>query len=398
MTNKINDKLLFWIDRLSSVQLTLVCLGLAMVLVVFGTLAQVHMGTFAAQKEYFNSWWIYGDLGDSRVPVFPGGLSVGALWLINLLAAFAMRFTFQRKDTGILISHFGLILLLMGQFLTQSLAYESNMPIEVGKSSNYTQAFRDTELVLIKSVDADLDEVTSIPSSLLSREIEIHPPRRPFYLVVHRFIKNAQLGMAPSPQALSLQGEGGRRPGEGPPSLATQGIGTRVSAQEIPPVTSDDDVNTPAVYVEVREGARSLGVWLVSSGLGAPQSFFSGGDEYRLAMRPRRYYLPFTLTLKEFHHDIYPGTDIPRNFSSLVHLSDPAKHEERDILIYMNHPLRYGGKTFYQASFGEGDQLSVFQVVQNPTSAGPYVSCALVVLGLAVQFFLHLLDFLRKRT
>jgi hypothetical protein len=381
MTKKVKEELLLWIDRLASVRLTLVCLALAMVLVVCGTLAQVHMGTFAAQKEYFNSWWIYGDLGDSRVPIFPGGLAVGALWMVNLLAAFGVRFSFERKDAGILISHFGIILLLMGQFLTQSLAYESNMPIEVGKSSNYTQAFRDTELALIKSVDNDLDEVTAIPSSLLSREIEIHPPHRSFYLVVHRFIKNAQLGMATDTS-----------------SLATQGIGTRVSAQEIPAVTSDDDVNTPAVYVEVREGDHSLGVWLVSSGLGAPQSFFSGGDEYRLVMRPKRYYLPFTLTLKEFHHDIYPGTDIPRNFSSLVHLSDPAKHEERDILIYMNHPLRYGGKTFYQASFGEGDKLSVFQVVQNPTSAGPYVSCALVVLGLAVQFLLHLLDFLRKRT
>jgi len=52
----------------------------------------------------------------------------------------------------------------------------------------------------------------------------------------------------------------------------------------------------------------------------------------------------------------------------------------------MNHPLRYGGKTFYQASFGKGDALSVLQVVRNPGWLIPYLSCALVALGLALHF------------
>jgi len=369
------------LERLSSVKLTLTCLGLAMILVVIGTLAQMNMGTFAAQKEYFNSWWIFTTLGDTSVPFFPGGLTIGALWMANLLAAFTVKFKYRREDAGILVSHFGLILLLAGQFLTQTLAHESNMPIQISQSRNYTESFRDTELVLIKSASNDLDEVTSIPASILSQGGEIHPPRLPFYLVVRHYMKNAQLGMA---------GAGGH-------SLATQGIGTRVAAQEIPTSSSDDEPNTTTIYLDVRQGSQSLGVWLVSLGLGAPQSFLANGEEYHLAIRPRRYYLPFTLTLKEFHHDIYAGTDIPKNFSSLVHLSDPAKNEERDALIYMNHPLRYGGKTFYQASFGEGDRLSVFQVVDNPASVTPYVSCALVVLGLAIQFLSHLLEFTRKR-
>jgi cytochrome c biogenesis protein ResB len=132
--------------------------------------------------------------------------------------------------------------------------------------------------------------------------------------------------------------------------------------------------------------------------LGAPQSFSVQGKDYRIYLRPRRHYYPFTMTLKEFHHDIYPGTDIPKNFSSRVRLTDPAKGETRDALIYMNHPLRYAGKTFYQASFGKGDTLSVFQVVENPASWAPYISCALIVLGLAIQFLSHLFEFVRKRS
>ena len=95
---------------------------------------------------------------------------------------------------------------------------------------------------------------------------------------------------------------------------------------------------------------------------------------------------PYSLTLKKFSHDIYPGTDIPKNFSSLVHISNPARSEERDVLIYMNQPLRYEGRAFYQASFGKGDTLSVLQVVQNPGWLLPYLSCTLITLGLLVHF------------
>jgi hypothetical protein len=107
-------------------------------------------------------------------------------------------------------------------------------------------------------------------------------------------------------------------------------------------------------------------------------------------MRPRRQYLPYSITLKKFSHDVYPGTDIPKNFSSLVHLSNPGRGEERDVLIYMNQPLRYDGKAFYQASFGKGDTLSILQVVENPGWLLPYLSCTLVTLGLLLHFSLSL--------
>lgn len=374
------------LDHLASVKLTLVCLGLSMVLVVSGTLAQVQLGTFAAQKEFFNSWWLYGSgFMGWKVPVFPGGLSIGALWMVNLVAAFAERFQFRRRDAGVLISHFGIILLLLGQFLTQTLAHESNMPIEVGQSSNYSESLQDMELALVMTSNPATDQVTSIPESVFSREGRIDPPGLPFSLVIRKFYRNAQLGMKP---------DGGDFP-QGP--LATQGVGTRISVQEIPPAASDDESNAVTAYMEVLEGSKSLGTWLVSSGLGAPQSFQAQGKDYQIYIRPRRHYYPFTLTLKEFRHDIYPGTDIPKNFSSLVRLENRTKNESRDALIYMNHPLHYEGKTFYQASFGKGDRLSVLQVVDNPASWGPYVSCGLVILGLLIQFLSHLYDFMRAR-
>ena len=258
----MTPKWTLWLNRLASVQLTLFCLGLAMILVLFGTLAQVQMGTFAAQKEFFNSAWIYGWVGDMKIPLFPGGLTVGALWMVNLLAAFAVSFTFHRRHTGILISHFGLIVLLLGQFLTQTLAHESNMPIEIGQTRNYSESFREMELALITSAGPQSDQVTSIPYSIFSRSSRIDPPGLPFSLLIRRFYANAQIGMDT----------------EGKTSLANRGIGPRMSVQEIPPTSSDEEANTVGAYVEVLEGSTSLGTWLVSSGLGAPQLNESTGS------------------------------------------------------------------------------------------------------------------------
>jgi hypothetical protein len=110
-----------------------------------------------------------------------------------------------------------------------------------------------------------------------------------------------------------------------------------------------------------------------------------------------RFYKPFTVHLLEFKHDKYPGTDIPKNFSSRVRLQRPATGEDREVLIYMNNPLRYAGETYYQASFDPDDHGTVLQVVHNPSWLTPYFSCVLVGIGLMTQFSSHLIDFAGKR-
>ncbi len=150
--------------------------------------------------------------------------------------------------------------------------------------------------------------------------------------------------------------------------------------------------------MEVLAAGRSLGTWLASNAVEQPQPFVVDGRTYTLALRSRREYLPYSLTLEEFRHDIYPGTDIPKNFSSLVRLQNAAKGEDRNVLIYMNQPLRYDGKAFYQASFGKGDTLSILQVVENPGWLIPYISTVLVTLGLLVHFGVSLRRGLRRTT
>src|SRR2546426_828496 len=77
------------IDVFSSLRLTIICLALGLVLVFAGTIAQVEMGLFKAQNEFFRSFFIYwGPKGGSwKIPVFPGGYLVGGILLLNLITA-----------------------------------------------------------------------------------------------------------------------------------------------------------------------------------------------------------------------------------------------------------------------------------------------------------------------
>lgn len=360
------------VKSLASLQLTLVCILLLMAVVLLCTLDQVKIGIFAAVKRDIRSFFLYWQAAPGlRIPYFPGGALVGGVLLANLAAAFYERFTWERRKAGIWLVHLGIVLLVAGEFVTGFFAEETQMAILEGQTLGYTESTRRVELAVIDGSDPSADEVFAVREEALKPGREFTHPRWPFTLKLKDYFENSTL----------------ERKGAGDAPAASAGIGTALAVRRAPPAFGDDQVNQAAAFVEALEGGRSLGVFLLSNGLGAPQSFFSGGKEYRLFLRMRRRPLPFTLTLQKFKRVMYPGTDIPKSFSSLVRLVDPSRGEDRDVLIYMNNPLRYANKAFYQASFGKDDKLSVLQVVENPGWLLPYLACLLASLGLAVQFY-----------
>jgi len=363
---------LLW-DVLTSLKLTIACLLALMVLVVACTLAQVPLGTWGAVEVFMYGWlvWWHPPGTDWAIPVLPGGALVFAVLLANLISAQVRRLEWSWKKSGIWIAHLGLVLLITGGFITGRAQRETQLSIEEGQTVNFVESPREMELALIDRTDASYDDVYSIPARSLARRESVAIPGTPVVLLVKGYFRNCDLAM--------------RQPGDGA-SLATQGIGPTVTVVPQPPVSRDEEIDRSAAFVEPVVAGQSMGTWLVSNGLGKDQSFSAGGRTYSIVMRNLREYLPYAVTLKRFRHDVYTGTDIPKNFSSLVRIDNPSRGESRDVLIYMNQPLRYEGKTFYQASFGKNDTLSVLQVVENPGWRLPYISCVLVVVGLLVQF------------
>src|SRR6185503_12892986 len=113
----------------TSIRLTVALLTLGMALVFWGTLAQVQLGLYQAQNEFFRSFFVFWQPKSSgaKIPVFPGGYLLGGLLLINLFAAHFRYYQSTKKKIGIIMIHFGIVLLLAGQFLTDFLSSESTM-------------------------------------------------------------------------------------------------------------------------------------------------------------------------------------------------------------------------------------------------------------------------------
>jgi len=318
---------------------------------------------------------------------------LGGLLLVNLVAAHIKRFELSRRKFGIFLAHGGLILLLVGQLFTQLFQVESYMRIEEGESKNYSESGRSSELAVIDVTDRETDTVVTIPQKVISRKNEVTAQSLPFRIKVNSFYDNAD------------------------PRLA----GGKIEFDQKPYQVAMDRRNIPAasISIETDEGTKgpfALSNWQnehdllvrMNEAFGsrleprmvAPAKFSYKGHQYEVALRPVRYYKPHTIQLLDFSHERYRGTDIPKNFSSRVRLIRPDTGENREVLIYMNNPLRYAGETYYQGGFDPtaNDTVTILQVVRNPSWLTPYIACSLVALGLLYQFLSHLVAFTKKRT
>ncbi len=404
---------------LSSLRLTVVLLAMSIALVFFGTLGQVSDGLYEAQTRYFKSWvttWQPSAGSWFHLPM-PGGYLLGTSLLINLLAAHWKRFKFTWRKSGIMLTHVGVILLLVGQLATDMFAVESYLRLTEGETKQFSESHRENEFVVIDTTDPMQDRVFSFPEGLVARGGELSHPQLPFLIRIKQYASNSD-----------LQPRGPRSGGE---PQAPSGIATRFTFTPEAPTKTMDGRNIPFALVEVvepnastaqpwvvspyasdealriaieRQFGRSLGPELASSlgtTLAQPQSFTAKGRSYQIALRPTRYYTPYALSLLSFKHDKYIGTDKPKDFRSRVRLTDGAAGGPREIDIYMNNPLRYAGLTYFQASFDEVDpqaRATVLQVVKNPSWLTPYFGCAIVGAGMLIQFLIHLVGFIARKS
>lgn len=383
------------LEKLSSLKFTVTLLSLSMFLTLAGTLAQVNQGIWTVVDLYFRSIFVLIPLQifmpedvvrlRGAIP-FPGGLTLGVLLFVNLTAAFIIRFTWSPKRIGVIISHAGVILLLVGEFVTGMAAKEGNMTIDEGSSSNFVEDIRTSELAIISSADASTDTVIAIPQSFLDDPgATVQDSRIPFAIRVNEWMPNS--GFLGPMQATQSQL---RR--------ADSGLGRTMAAVALPAATGVDgaNVDVPSAYITISLDGKDIGTYLFSVGLTETQSVRVGDKEYQVALRFERTYKPYTISLIDFRHDKFVGTNVPRNFSSQVRVQDPTRNTDREALIYMNNPLRYSGDTLYQASFKPGDTTTILQVVSNPGWILPYISCVMVTIGLLIHFGMRLAAPIRR--
>jgi hypothetical protein len=379
---------------LTSLRLTVGCLALGILLVFFGTLAQVNEGLYNAQDRWFRSFFVWTQGG---VPMFPGGYLIGTVLLVNLIAAHIARFQLTWKKLGIHVLHAGVIVLLVGQLATDMFSREMQMSFAEGESRCFSVNPQSSELVFVSDTgDAFSNKVVAIPAALLTGQKEISHPELPFRVRVKEWFVNSDVRQR-APMV------------DTNPPVATAGHGRNVTLIPLPETKKMDERNLPGITFELVGPQGSLGTWLGHAKL-RDQEVTAGDKAWQMAFRFERQYHPFTVELVKTTHEIYrgtgtpgrPDTAIPKNFQSRVKLDNPQRRETREVDIRMNEPLRYEGLTFYQYQMGRDEVqqnlgTSTLQVVRNPGWLAPYAGCVLVGGGLIIQFLMHLIGFIRKR-
>lgn len=389
-----------FVNVLASLRLTVVLFALSIVLVFYGTWAQVDSGIWTVMSKYFRSAIVFIPLHVvllrtiQEVPFyvpFPGGWLLGGLLLANVLAAHITRFRISWKRSGILVLHAGLILLMLGELVTGLFAIEGNLTFVEGQTVNYIDHPIYPEMAIVDSSNAKTDRITAISARRLqSGEPIINHPLTPFDVEVVRYMVNSRLLPDVDPARSNP---------------ATTGVGLRKMAYEIREgsgTETDQKIDTPSAYVKLKEKGtgKDLGTYLISYLVRDPQIVEVDGKKYDISLRFKRTVCDFQMKLLRADHDVYPGTRIAKNYASKVQLVDPKSGENREIKISMNDPLRYGGLTFYQSGMedvGQNLRLSVLQVVRNPGWWIPYVSCVMVTLGMLIHFGLNLADFVNRK-
>jgi hypothetical protein len=406
------------LEALASLRLTVVLLAASTFLVFAGTLAQIDGGIWTIVHDYFRSLFVWiplkifaqftqifvgwpSDPASVRGAIpFPGGWTIGGLMLANLVAAHAIRFKLSWSRAGVLAVHSGLILLMLGEFVAGVAQVESRMTITHGETVNYIEDTRAVELVVIDASDATHDVEVTVPESLLKTPGRVlTDPQLPVDIQVVQFMPNAEL----QPLKKGLPDRDVVTSRQGIPFAFFQ-------KEEVSGVDVGGHEDAVSVRVNLLKkgtdeviASKLLSLWFspnftrrIPMYQFPPQEFAADGKTYRIELRGRRDYLPFSLRLDEFRFDRYPGTNIPKNYSSRVQLTDPRTGSQREVLIKMNEPLAYDGITYYQSGFTPDEKGTVLHATRNPGVWLPYISCTMISLGMLFHFGQKLFAFLMR--
>ncbi|MFT7860572.1 MAG: cytochrome c biogenesis protein CcsA [Sulfurimonas sp.] len=140
---------------------------------------------------------------------------------------------------------------------------------------------------------------------------------------------------------------------------------------------------------QVNSGEDSKEVLLYGrSGVeGVKEHVVVNGIEVGLRYGAKEIPVPFSITLKDFQLQRYPGSMSPASYASEVQLVDKADGVDMPYRIYMNHVLDYKGYRFFQASYDRDEKGTVLSVNHDPGTLPTYIGYFLLALGMFWSLF-----------
>ncbi len=376
--------------------LTVVAVAAALLVQNLPSLARISLWTTASVMVMLSVFLVSG--GESVRLDDPGLRIVWQLFQSSVAAMVTLVglwMVFGNRGGNVLI-HIGVGLLMLGQFIFGDRQIEQRISLQEGQETNIVFLQGEVELAVIDASDPKEDKVVAIPESRVLKAADtkevIDAPELPIKLKIVEFMRNSTVKELKEPD---------------PNNLATGGLGLTVQAEKVAPNGgASSKPNVSSAYVEVIDKAsgKSLGTHLLSQFFNDQRQLFMGappdqnesitvdGKQYELALRYRREYKPYTVYLKDVQRDDYEASERVRDFSSHVVIKDHETNSEFNGHIWMNNPVRYRNESFYQSEYnsamigGQRIEMTGLQVVANQGWVIPYVSCMLVLFGMASHF------------
>lgn len=357
------------VKLLSASRITVVCLFLLFILTFWGTIAQVQQGLYAAQDRFFNSFFF---LAAGFIP-FPGAQLVLWVLFVNLICMMILTFKkyLQWENSGLLITHLGLILYFIAAFMVFHVSQESNVRLAEGEATNVSTSYNDWELACWKD-DGNERQVTAFDTRNFKPGFQVPFEDKDFTLWVNKFYLNSDAFNDSSVK-------------KDVPILNASGI-TLLNEK---PLNKEKEENVQGGVFDLKADNKSYILFLYGAE-SQPTTVNIAGKVYHFILRHKRYQLPFTIRLDHFKAEFHPGTEMAKSYESLVTITTGTL--ERQVRIYMNNPLRYKDYTVYQASYSTdnmGKQSSTLAVVKNYARILPYIACFAVFFGLALHFLIQ---------
>ncbi|HKP95961.1 MAG TPA: cytochrome c biogenesis protein ResB [Fibrobacteria bacterium] len=353
---------------------TLLCLLILFALIFFGTLYQADHGLFEAQKKFFGYGFVL--IGG----FFPLPSASLVIWVLSVQLAIMMAFHLPWKlnRIGLWVVHAGIMALLVGGFITQVMAVESQLTLAEGETGHFTTAYHEHELAFWES-KGDSNHVYAFDESMLrpGRELDLEPYKA--RIKVQAYYVNSDAFTT--------------RATNGPVYINPSGIGMLEQRKPEKEVTQ----NAPGLIFTLMEAGKPDKQILLYGQELQTLRLTLDGKAVSAQLRLKHYPLGFSLHLTDFVKNVHPGTDIPSSFESYADLAEGGS--SRPVKVWMNNPLRHAGYTFFQASYAQAQGMaekSTFAVVTNPGRVMPYISSLVVFGGLLLHFLIKLVPFIRR--
>jgi len=349
-----------------SLKLTIVCLLLLVVLTAWGTIYQADNGLHAAKLKFFTSWFF---LVAGFIPI-PGGALVLSALFINLVSSMIFRIGLKFRNIGNILTHLGILILLVGSFFTFLFSQESVLTLKEGEKSSWSNSYYTWELSVWKDTQG-IRHFAVVALNNISLGKILNFPEFPINIRVEKKFKNSS----------AYKNKDGVN---GLDVINSSGI----IAIEERKNDSEPEGNIPGIVLYSKDIDKDI---IIYGGDDNPTSTQIKGERYSFSLRKQKIQLPLEVGLIDFRIKKYPDSEIVKSYESTVEINHDGL--KREVVISMNRPLRFKDFTFFQSSYRitpSGEEYSIFSIVKNSGRLIPYVSSIVVFIGLLIHFIIML--------